>query len=162
MIPAKLEDFTVLSDVNESRVCMFIDPKSFEHPVNKARFYLKKARDKGEREADNYVIPEQLKEEFDGLLPIILSKGEKLYVANPDFSPCSHGWSNIHANNKEYAVVNENSAVPLNLITAKPPVKEKYAKNLNPPKGSADMTTDYFKRGRMVYRKPLLEGHFKG
>jgi hypothetical protein len=61
-----------------------------------------------------------------------------------------------------WAVVNENSAVPLDLIIAKPPLASKYAGKLTPPKGSADMTTDWFYRGTQIMRKPLLEGLFKG
>ena len=92
----------------------------------------------------------------------MLNRGEKLYVATTDFGPCAHGWSNIHDDNSEFAVVNENSAVPLNLVTAKPPVHPKYAKSLAPAKGSADMTTDWFYRGHLVSRLPLLTGLFKG
>ena len=45
MIPAKFEDFTMLSDSAKSKVCIFIDPKCFEHPVNTGREYLKQAPD---------------------------------------------------------------------------------------------------------------------
>ena len=162
MIPAKLEDFTMLSDTNVSKVCTFIDPKAFGHPVNASREYLKKARDRGEKAAADFKIPEQLAGEFDELSPVILNRGEKLYVANHDLSPCAHGWSNIHPYNSEYAVMNENSAVPLDLVIAKPPVKAEYTKNLKPLRGSADMTTDWFKQGKTVYRKPLLKGSFEG
>ena len=47
MIPAKFEDFTVLSD--DSKICTFIDPKAFEHPVNAEREYLNAARDRGQK-----------------------------------------------------------------------------------------------------------------
>jgi hypothetical protein len=93
MIPAKLEDFTMLSGTDESKVCTFIDPKAFEHPVNKSRPYLTEARKRGENIADQFIIPKALEDEFEGLVPVVLQKGEKLYVAAKDFSPCAHGWT---------------------------------------------------------------------
>jgi hypothetical protein len=161
-IAAKFEDFTMLTDSSKSKLCIFIDAKAFEHPVNKSRGYLKAARDRGERNASEFHTPDAISDEFDGLVPVMLNQGEKLYVATTDFSPCVHGWSNIHQDNSSLAVVNENSAVPLNLVTAKPPVHPKYAKSLTPAKGSADMTTDWFFRGDLVSRLPLLTGLFKG
>lgn len=92
----------------------------------------------------------------------MLDQGEKLYVATTDFSPCAHGWTNIHKDNIELAVVNENSAVPLDLVIAKPPVNPKYSKSLIPAKGSADMTTDWFYHGHLVSRLPLLTGQLRG
>lgn len=162
MIPAKFEDFTMLSDLEKSRICFFVDPKAFEHPVNSARGYLKEARKRGEEHAHEYTIPKGLEGETDGLAPVILNRGEKLYIATPDFSPCAHAWSNMHPSNENYAVVNENSAVPLDLVVTKPPVNPKYGKGLIPARGSADMTTDWFYRGKQVVRKPLLEGLVKG
>jgi hypothetical protein len=162
MIPAKFEDFTMVSDPRKSKVCTFIDPKAFNHPVNKSRPYLKAARKRGETMASGFTIPRKLKGETDGLVPVILNQGEKLYVATTDFGPCAHAWSNIHPDNEEYAVINENSAVPLDLVIAKPPVQSKYASGLIPPKGSADMTTDWFYRGTQIVRLPLLQGLFKG
>ena len=102
-----------------------------------------------------------MKGEHDGLVPVALQKGEKLYVATVDFGPCEHSWSNIHPDNTELAVVNENSAIPLDLIIAKPKLKSEF-KGILPPHGSADMTTDWFYRGNKVVRKPLLEGLIKG
>lgn len=162
MVPAKFEDFTLLSDPAESRVCTFIHPSAFDHPVNKARAYLKAARRRGEREVRRFAVPAALKGETDGLVPVVLGRGEKLYVANPAFGPCEHAWSNLHPDNTRMAVINENSAVPLELVTAKPPVAARYARGLVPPKGSADMTTDWFFRGRDVCRLPLLAGAVKG
>lgn len=162
MIPAKFEDFTMLSDPAASKACVFIDPKAFDHPVNKGREYLKQARNRGEKIADEFEIPKQLKGEFDGLVPVVLDRGQKLYVARTDFGPCAHGWTNIHSDNEELAVINENSAIPLELVIAKPAVKPKYAKGLVPAKGSADMTTDWFYRGQEIVRKPLLQGLSKG
>ena len=162
MIPAKFEDFKMLSDPAESKVCTFISPKAFDHPVNMNRPYLKAARQRGEKMANQFLVPELIKDEFAGLEPVILNKGEKLYVATTDFGPCPHGWTNIHPDNKTLAVVDEVSAVPLDLVIAKPPVNQKYSKGLIPPKGSADMTTDTFKRGQKVLRTPILQGLFKG
>jgi hypothetical protein len=162
MIPAKFEDFTMLTESSRSKLCIFIDEAAFEHPVNKSRGYLKEARNRGERRAGEFRLPDEIRDEFDGLAPVILERGEKLYVARKDFGPCAHGWNNIHQENCELAVVNENSAVPLGLVTAKPAVNPKYAKQLIPAKGSADMTTDWFYRGRMISRQPLLTGLFKG
>lgn len=162
MIPAKFEDFTMLTESSRSKLCIFIDAEAFEHPVNKSRGYLKEARNRGQRRAGEFRLPDEIRDEFDGLAPVILERGEKLYVARKDFGPCAHGWNNIHQENCELAVVNENSAVPLGLVTAKPPVQPKYAKSLIPAKGSADMTTDWFYRGRMISRQPLLTGLFKG
>jgi hypothetical protein len=162
MIPAKFEDFTVLSGNEQSKICTFIDPKAFEHPVNAGREYLKDARDRGQKMVSQFKVPRGLEGETDGLMPVVLNKGEKLYVARTDFGPCAHCWSNIHPDNTEFAVVNENSAVPLDLVIAKPPVNPKYAKGLIPPKGSADMTTDWFYRGNKIMRQPLLQGLFKG
>lgn len=161
-IPAKLEDFTMLSDIAESMACAFIDPKAFDHPVNAGREYLKKARERGDKMVGEFTIPEKLRGEFDALAPVILNRGEKLYVANGDFSPCAHGWTNIHPANKEYAVINENSAVPLDTVITKPPVNPRYAAILKAPRGSADMTTDWFLRGKKVFRKALLQGQIKG
>ena len=162
MIPAKFEDFTMMSDHNVSKLCTFISPKAFEHPVNKNREYLNAARNRGQQMAGEFKIPEAIKDEFDGLIPVVLNQGEKLYVATIDFGPCAHGWCNVHPDNEQLAVVNENSAVPLDLVIAKPAVDSQYAKDLVPPKGSADMTTDWFYRGHEIMRKPLLAGLFKG
>jgi hypothetical protein len=162
MIPAKFEDFTMVSDHKISSVCTFIDPMAFEHPVNKNRQYLKAARNRGENMVTDFSIPKLLKGETNKLVPVILNQGEKLYVARPDFQPCDHCWSNIHPNNNGYAVVNENSAVPLNLVIAKPPVDEKFRKSLIPPAGSADNTTDWFFRGKELFRTPIKAGHIGG
>jgi hypothetical protein len=162
MTPAKFEDFTLMTDHVKSKLCTFVSPKAFEHPVNKSRPYLKAARNRGEKMAGQFQIPQAITDEFESLVPVVLNKGEKLYVATTDYGPCAHGWTNIHPDNEGLAVVNENSAVPLELVIAKPSVNLKYAKGLIPPKGSADMTTDWFKRGQMVMRKPLLSGLFKG
>ena len=162
MIPAKFEDFSALTDINESKTCTFIDPKAFEHPVNAERDYLKAARDRGQKMVGEFHIPIALEGETKDLTPVVLNKGEKLYVARDDFGPCAHCWSNIHPDNKKMAVVNENSAVPLDLVIAKPSVDPKYAQDLIPAKGSADMTTDWFYRGQKVVREALLQGLFKG
>jgi hypothetical protein len=162
MIPAKFEDFTFLSDPQKSKICVFVDPKAFEHPVNKSRNYLKAARKRGEKEFVEFVVPEKLSGENDELVPVILDKGQKLYIATTDFGPCEHMWTNIHPDNQSLAVVNENSAVPLDLVIAKPAVNPKYSKGLIPAKGSADMTTDWFYRGSQIYRKPLVKGLFAG
>ena len=162
MIAAKFEDFTMLSDPAESSVCCFVDSKAFDHPVNMSRDYLKDARKRGELKAHEYAIPKGLEGEEDGLVPVILNRGEKLYIATPHFGPCEHSWSNIHPANKNYAVINENSAVPLELVIRKPQVAEKYIEKLIPAKGSADMTTDWFHRGLRVVRKPLIEGAVRG
>lgn len=161
-IPAKFEDFTLMSDHNESKACVFISEKAFAHPVNAMREYLNAARDRGQRMADEFVIPEKIKDEFVGLIPVVLHQGEKLYVATSDMGPCAHGWTNIHPDNKKLAVINENSAVPMDLVINKPAVDKKYANELKPPMGSADMTTDWFKRGSKIWRKPVLQGAFKG
>ncbi|MBN2511674.1 MAG: hypothetical protein JXB18_01935 [Sedimentisphaerales bacterium] len=162
MIPAKFEDFTMASDHRTSRLCTFISPRAFDHPVNQSRPYLRAARQRGQKMAGQFQIPDRIKDEFEGLEPVILHQGEKLYVATTDFGPCAHGWTNLHPDNVQLAVVNENSSVPLNLVIAKPPVNPKYAQGLIPPKGSADMTTDWFKRGLTIMRKPLLVGLFEG
>ena len=162
MIPAKFEDFTMMTNYTQSKLCIFISPKAFKHPVNQSRSYLKAARDRGQKMAGQFHVPEKIKDEFEGLVPVVLYQGEKLYVATTDFGPCAHGWTNIHPDNKQMAVVNENSAVPLDLVIAKPPVNPKYAQGLIAPKGSADMTTDWFKRGQTIMRKPLLAGLFTG
>ena len=145
-----------------SRLCVFIDPEAFEHPVNKTRVYLNAARDLGQKMADEFYFPDALEGEANGLDPVVLNKGEKLYVARTDFGPCEHAWSNVHPDNQEYAVVNENSAVPLDLVIAKPHVNSAFAAKVEPPKGSADMTTDWFYRSALLRREPLLEGTFKG
>jgi len=162
MIPAKFEDFTLMTDQAQSKLCTFISPKAFEHPVNQSRPYLKAARDRSQKLAGEFRIPEIIKDEFEGLVPVVLHQGEKLYVATTNFGPCAHGWTNAHPDNEQMAVVNENSAVPLDLVIAKPPVNPKYAQGLIPPKGSADMTTDWFYRGTKIVRQPLLQGLFKG
>ena len=162
MIAAKYEDFTMLNDYKTSRICFFIDEAAFDHPVNARRDYLKAACRRGDAQADEFEIPSGLEGEVDELAPVILHKGEKLYVATTDSSPCEHAWSNIHPANKKYAVVNENSAVPLDLIIAKPQVKKEYNHELIPARGSADMTTDWFYREKQVVRKPLLGGKVKG
>jgi len=162
MVPAKFEDFTMLSDPAVSKLCTFIDPAAFDHPVNQSRPYLKAARDRGEKHAAEFTIPSNLPNEVKGLAPVMLNRGEKLYVARTDFGPCEHAWSNVHPDSREWAVVNENSAVPLDLVIAKPPVDAERAKGLIPAKGSADMTTDWFFRGMQVNRFPLLCGNVRG
>lgn len=162
MIPAKFEDFTMMSDHNKSKLCIWIDPAAFEHDVNASRDYLKAARDRGQKHAGEFSFPQAMAGENKGLDPVILQQGEKLYVARPDFGACAHCWSSIHPDTQEMAVVNENSAVPLNLVIEKPPVPDKYAKNLVPPRGSADFTTDWFLRGNQAVRTPVLAGQIKG
>ncbi len=162
LIPAKFEDFTMLSDTNMNRLCTFIDPRAFEHPVNKSRKYLKYAREKGDKMALEFYIPDAMKGETEGLVPVVLNRGEKLYVARIDFQPCDHCWSNIHPENNGLAVVNENSAIPLNLVISKPPVSEIYRSRLIPPAGSADFTTDWFFRGKDLFRKPIKSGQING
>jgi hypothetical protein len=92
----------------------------------------------------------------------MLDQGEKLYVARADFQPCEHCWSNLHPENEELSVVNENSAVPLDLVQSKPPVQARYRDFLVPSAGSADFTTDRFFRGREIFRKPIKQGHIAG
>ena len=75
MIPAKFEDFTMLSDPADSKVCTFIDPKAFDHPVNRGRAYLKGARDRGQKHAGEFVIPAGLAGETEGLEPVMLELG---------------------------------------------------------------------------------------
>ncbi|MCK5794839.1 MAG: hypothetical protein KAH12_09025 [Anaerolineales bacterium] len=162
MIPAKFEDFTMMSDSTKSRLCTFIDPMAFDHPVNMKRSYLKNARDRGDKMAVEFSIPEAMQGETEGLVPVVLNRGEKLYVARPDFQPCDHCWSNIHKENEELAVVNENSAIPLNLVISKPLVAEVYRTRLKPPAGSADSTTDWFFRGKDLFRKPIKPGQIAG
>lgn len=162
MIPAKFEDFTMLTDLNDSKVCFFVDPKALEHPINHARKYLNNARKLGEKMVGEFEIPPLLTDETNDLIPIVLQKGQKLYIARKDNGPCAHAWSNLHPANKELAVVNENSAVPLDLVVAKPAVDVKYSGGLIPPKGSADMTTDWFYRGTMAARESLLTGLVPG
>lgn len=162
MIAAKFEDFTLLSDERESSICFFIEEAAFEHPVNRGRVYLAEARKRGERTTQEYTVPAALAGETHGLIPVVLRHGEKLYVATLDHSPCAHAWSNIHPENRSLAMVNENSAVPLDLIAAKPRMDPKYGKTPVPARGSADMTTDTFFRGRMVCRTPLLAGKVRG
>jgi hypothetical protein len=162
MIAAKFEDFTLLGDETTAGVCMFIEEAAFDHPVNRSRGYLPEARRRGERMAREFVVPAALSGETDGLVPVMLRRGEKLYVATADHRPCAHAWSNIHPGNSELAVVNENSAVPLDLIAAKPRMDPKYGKPPIPAHGSADMTTDTFFRGKMVRRTPLLAGKVRG
>ncbi len=162
MIPAKFEDFTVMSEASKSKVCTFIDPLAFDHPVNQSRPYLAAARDRGQQMAADFAVPVALSGETEGLVPVVLHRGEKLYVARPDFGPCAHCWSNLHPDNETFAVVNENSAVPLDLVIAKPSVAPEFAQGLIPAKGSADMTTDWFHRGMKIVRSPLLQGLFKG
>ncbi len=162
MIPAKFEDFTLCANPEQSRVCFYIDPVAFTHPVNQARPYLKAARERAEAMADEFRVPAKLDGETDGLVPVVLNQGEKLYVARPDFAPCAHAWSNLHPANSEWAVVNENSSVPLDLVLAKPPANPLHGHGLTPPKGSADLTTDWFLRGHCVHRQPLLQGQVRG
>lgn len=161
-IPAKFEDFTMLTDPHESNLCVFVDPKAFEHPVNKTRRYLLDARRRGKKSASEFKIPKTMEDEVEGLEPVILLQGEKLYIATTDFTPCPHAWSNLHPANRQWAVVNENSAVPLDLVIAKPKLKPEYANFLKPPTGSADMTTDWFYRGQLAWRSPVKQGSVKG
>lgn len=162
MIPAKFEDFTMMSDPRKSLLCAFVDARVFDHPVNASRAYLKAARDRGQRLASSFAVPKGLEGEAAGLVPVLLNRGEKLFIARPDFGAAEHCWSNLHPDNQEWAVVNENSAVPLNLLIKKPAVPAKYATGLIPVTGSADMTTDWFFRGTRVSRAPILQGSIKG
>ncbi len=152
----------MLTDSRQSKACIFVESDCFKHPVNSARGYLKKVRDRGAAMFGEFIISELLTGEFDGLEPVVLERGEKLYVATTDFSPCYHGWVNNHPDNRTPAVINENSAVPLNLVSARPPAQIRYAEHLIPPKGSVDMTPDRYFRGCRVTRKPLLAGLVKG
>ena len=42
------------------------------------------------------------------------------------------------------------------------PVDEKFRKILIPPAGSADNTTDWFFRGKELFRTPIKAGHIGG
>lgn len=158
-VVAKLEDFTLLTD--DSKIIFYIDPKAFDHPVNQARDYLKKAIKRGMKVRDEFIIPNGLEDEVADLVPVLLKPGEKLYVATIDGTPCAHSWNNLHPDNKRYAVVNENSAPAIRIVTQKPPASPRYG-DIVPAFGSADMTTDRFKQGTRIYRKPLLVGSVKG
>ncbi|MHC4264833.1 MAG: hypothetical protein ACYSUK_02750 [Planctomycetota bacterium] len=151
-----------MTDSSKSKVCVFVAAKAFDHPVNSSRTYLKDARSRGEKTAGQFTIPEGMKPHVDGLVPVVLERSEKLFIADPDFGPCPHSWCNLHPDNTEYAVVNENSAVPLQLANAKPPLKPKYAQRLIPPHGSADMTIDCWHQPDRIKRTPLLQGLVKG
>jgi len=161
-ISAKFEDFTMLSDPDETPLCAFVDRAVFAHPVNLSRPYLDAARDRGQRMAAEFAVPAGLEGETDGLEPVVLRQGEKLYIARTDFKAAEHCWSNMHPSVTRPAVVNENSAVPLDLFMRKPPANPKYAVALTPVTGSADMTTDCFLRGARVSRVPILQGKIKG
>jgi hypothetical protein len=161
-ISAKQEDFTMMTDSSKSKVCVFVAAKAFDHPVNSARTYLKEARRRGDKTADQFTIPPGLESHVDGLVPVVLQRGEKLFIADPNFGPCPHAWSNLHPENSQYAVVNENSAVPLELANAKPPLRPQYAQRLIPPHGSADMTIDCWHEPDRIERTPLLQGLVKG
>lgn len=162
MIPAKFEDFTMLSHTSDTKVCFFIDAEAFNHPVNQGRNYLRRAREAGEKMASEFDIPTFLEGETEGLAPVVLERGEKLFVARADFHPCDHCWSNLHPDNRELAVVNENSAIPLNLVVAKPAVDDHYRSRLIPSTGSADFTTDWFLRSTELLRYPIKPGHIGG
>jgi hypothetical protein len=162
MIPAKFEDFTMLSDSSISRLCVFIDAEAFMNPVNRSRKFLADARKRGDKMAGDFMIPEAIQRETDGLVPVVLNKGEKLYISRPDNKPCDHCWSNLHPENEELSVVNENSAVSLDLVVKKPPVADHYRSRLIPPTGSSDFTTDWFFRGKDLFRKPVKKGHISG
>ena len=161
-VPAKQEDFTIMTDLSKSKVCVFVDEKAFAHPVNRIRAYLKDARRRGEKTADQFNVPAGMNLHVEGLVPVVLERGEKLFIADPDFGPCPHSWCNLHPGNTEYAVVNENSAVPLQLVNSKPPLKPEYAQRLIPPHGSADMTIDCWHQPNRIERTPLLQGLVKG
>ncbi|MHC4457848.1 MAG: hypothetical protein ACYS0I_12325 [Planctomycetota bacterium] len=161
-ISAKQEDFTIMTDSAKSKVCVFVAEKAFDHPVNSGRTYLKEARRRGEKTANQFTIPTGMKPHVEGLVPVVLERGEKLFIADPNFGPCPHSWCNMHPDNTEYAVVNENSAVPLQLANAKPPLKPEYAERLIPPHGSADMTIDCWYEPDRITRTPLLQGLVKG
>jgi hypothetical protein len=161
-ISAKQEDFTMMTDSSKSKLCVFVAPKAFDHPVNSARTYLKEARRRGEKTTSQFTIPPGLERHVEGLVPVVLQRGEKLFIAEPNFGPCPHAWSNLHPNNSQYAVVNENSAVPLELASAKPPLRPEYAQRLIPPHGSADMTIDCWYEPNRIERTPLLQGLVKG
>jgi hypothetical protein len=162
LLPAKLEDFTLLNDARLSRVCVFVDAAVFDHPVNRARAYLKAARNRGQQMASDFAIPAGLEGEMRGLEPLVLYQGEKLYIAKPGGGAAAHGWSNLHPDNQEWAVMNENSAVPLDLIIKRPVVSAGSIPHRAPVTGSADRTTDWFFRGKLVSRAPLLQGAIKG
>jgi hypothetical protein len=111
-VPAKQEDFTIMTDTSKSKLCVFVAAKAFDHPVNSSRAYLKDARILGEKTASQFTIPEGMEAHVEGLVPVVLQRGEKLFIADPNFGPCPHSWCNLHPDNSEYAVINENSAVP--------------------------------------------------
>jgi len=161
-VPAKQEDFTIMTDSSKSKVCVFVDEKAFAHPVNRSRTYLKDARRRGEKTTEQFTIPEGMNPHVEGLVPVVLEQGEKLFIADPDFGACPHSWCNLHPDNTQYAVVNENSAVPLQLVNSKPPLKPEYAQRLVPPHGSADMTIDCWHQPDRITRTPLLQGLVKG
>ena len=56
---------------------MFINPGTFEHPVNSGRNYLKIARQKGKKMTSEFIIPELLTGETKNLAPVILNQCKK-------------------------------------------------------------------------------------
>ena len=75
-IPAKFEDFTVLTDSAKTPICAFVDKAVFAHPVNQSRAYLKAARNRGQRMAAEFAVPKGLEGETKGLEPVVLNRGD--------------------------------------------------------------------------------------
>ena len=161
MIGAKYEDFQYLGG---GRVCIYVDETAFDHPVNKAREYLKVSRRLGDISANEFIPPKGTEGDVEGLQPVILGQGECLYIASPiPGRPCEHGW-NEHPQDVlsgNHACVAEYSAVPLVQVPLPKTKYRSWIKGLIPAAGSADMTTDWFGR-RDVSREPLLESLFAG
>ena len=161
LIPGKHEDFQLATDNVKIPVCFFVDKRALEHPVNQQRTYLKRALRDGERQRDDFKAPFGLEDSVVGLVPVILKRGERLYIASTNHIPCDHAWTALRHNDREtLPLVYESSAVPTELIYNRPARHVRYAARLSPPCGSSDLTTDIFFND--VYRRPILRGSIKG
>lgn len=161
LIPGKHEDFQLATNPARHPICFFVDKRALEHPVNRQRAYLKDAIRRAERQRTRFEIPRGLEKSIEGLVPVVLEQGERLYIASTDHMPCAHAWSAVPAaRDDSLALVYESSAVPAELLYNRPARQKKYAPKLSPPRGSSDMTTDVF--FDKVNRKPLLQGAISG
>lgn len=155
-VPAKGEDFVMLSRPELCRGVILAPRSVVQHPGNNGRRYLQRAMTDGDSILRRYCdVPDSLGCELEGLTPFALGYRERLFIPpdTPHFGIRAEGC-------KGRLLLEEVSAPPNSILTID-------GKTIH-VKGSADLTTDAFAimlSGRTdltVYRPPVIDAGIKG
>jgi len=174
VIPAKREEFKVLTPNNEGRVLMWVEERTFQDPDNRID-YMAAARNRGEKAASKTSNSPTLKG-YNELVPVLLRLAETLTIPPGH----RHAWEETDRIDLEGAVrrtlryrgeqeqirtVKGQNESNWNFLTLAVVIQETSLSERIRGKpegtglavpGSADMTTDVFVLADQVYRAPLL------